>query len=140
MSLDSPAARRVLRYCLFGIGVILLVAGGVLLYVGGPRFEVRALGLVACMLGVYILRKSSLTASLRHHAVDEQLLSNAPAQRPSVRMWLVGVALIALVGVAYALLYQDAVGGYKDIVPVYIFTGSILATAAFWGYLIARIL
>jgi hypothetical protein len=36
-------------------------------------------------------------------------------------MWLVGVGLTALVGVAYALLYQDAVGGYRDIVPVYLF-------------------
>jgi hypothetical protein len=136
----DTAAKRALRYSLFGVGVVLLAAGGVLLYVGGSRFEVRALGLFACMLGVFMLRKSSLTVFLRRHALDGQLPTNAPARWPSVRMWLVGVGLLALVGVAYALLYRDAVGGYKDIFPVYLFAGAILVAAVFWGYLIARIL
>lgn len=140
MSADALAGKRVLRYWLFGIGATLLVVGGVLLYVGGSRFEIRALGLVSCMLGVFILGKSGLAAAPRRHAADEQLPSDGSVQWPSLRMWLVGVGLIALVAIAYALLYQDAVRGYKDIVPVYLFAGSILAAAAFWGYLIARIL
>ena len=140
MSLASPVGRRVLRYCLFCIGVILLAAGGVLLYVGGSRFEIRALGLFACMLGVYLMRKSGLSVSRMRRVGDEQMSADIQSQRPSAQMWLIGVGLIGLVGVAYALLYKDAVGGYQDVVPVYLFTGSILAAAGFWGYLIAKIL
>jgi len=133
--------RGLLRRSLpLGVGVILLLVGGALLYTGGSRFEVRTLGFLACLLGVYMIRKSTLRDSSRYSGAEKLSSSDGPSQRPSKKMWMVGVGLIALVGVSFFFLYEDAIGGYKDVVPVYFFTAAILVTAAFWAYLIARIL
>lgn len=135
--MSSSTAKQVWRYSLFGVGVMLLVAAAVFLYIGRSRFEVRAVGLVALVLSAYAFRKSNLSVMPR--AVNENPGTDGKSGRPSAIMWVVGVGLIALTGIAYALMYQDALDGYKNAIPAYFFAGAALTAAAFWGYLISRI-
>lgn len=138
LSLGSSTPKPLLRYCLFGVGVVLLVTAAVLLYIGWSRFEVRAVGMVALVLSTYTIRKSNL--ALISRAIDEKPRPDGQSRRPSATMWVLGVGLIALVGMTYALLYQDGVNGYRSAMPAYFFAGAALTAAAFWGYLISRIL
>ena len=55
-------------------------------------------------------------------------------------MWTVGVALLLLAGASFFYLYQDALHGYQEALPVYVFAGVGLACALVWSYLVSKVL
>jgi hypothetical protein len=54
-------------------------------------------------------------------------------------MWFVGAALLVVWGISFLYLYKDALDGYREALPVYVFAGIGLACALFWSYLSSRI-
>jgi len=55
-------------------------------------------------------------------------------------MWFVGIALLLLTGVSFLYLYNDALHGYHEALPVYLFAAVGLACALVWSYLVSKIL
>jgi hypothetical protein len=55
-------------------------------------------------------------------------------------MWIIGAALLLLTGVSFFYLYQDALHGYHEALPVYVFAGVGLACALVWSYLVSKML
>lgn len=53
-------------------------------------------------------------------------------------MWLMGVVLLAPVGISYFLLLEDAAHGGHQGWPVYLFAGTGLACVLFWSCLLTK--
>ena len=54
-------------------------------------------------------------------------------------MWLVGGSLLVLAGVAFWLLYLDALHGYHTLWPVYTFAGVMVAGTVAWAYIVMKL-
>jgi hypothetical protein len=127
------------RYGLYVLAILLLLLGGVGIYVGSHSYPIRVLGLVALTASVYLARIS------RVH--DRSDLSEArgrgkdlkTAKGPGRLLWIVSLALVPLLGAAYFLLHLDAVNGGHEAWPADVFAGVVLACAIVWGYLAVKI-
>jgi hypothetical protein len=51
---------------------------------------------------------------------------------------MAAVFLLAAWGFSFLYLYRDAVHGYQQILPVYLFAGFGLGCAVLWPYLISK--
>jgi hypothetical protein len=51
---------------------------------------------------------------------------------------IAAVFLLAAWGFSFLYLYRDAVHGYQQLLPVYLFAGLGLGCAALWPYLISK--
>ena len=118
----------------------MLVIGAVALIFGVRNFAIRSLGVAACISSVYLVRSSKVHARSSSTGIDMARAGSMERRRPKPVMWLVGAALLALVGIAYLGLHDDALGGYKETFPVYFFSGVAVVCIAFWSYLLAKVL
>jgi membrane associated rhomboid family serine protease len=127
------------RYCLFGLAILLLMLGGVGIYVGSHNYPIRALGVVAVVMSAYLVRIS--------HAHDRPGMPEASGQRrdlkiakgPGRLLWIISSALVPLLGAALFLLHIDAMNGGHEAWPADVFAAVGLACAIVWGYLVAKI-
>lgn len=55
-------------------------------------------------------------------------------------MLALGIVLLMAVGFSFHYLYRDALGGYHEVAPVYVFASVGIACTAAWAYVIAKIL
>jgi hypothetical protein len=55
-------------------------------------------------------------------------------------MLAVGIVLLMAVGFSFHYLYRDALDGYHEVAPVYVFASVGIACTAVWAYAIAKIL
>jgi hypothetical protein len=128
------------RYGLFVAAILLLLLGGVGIYLGPHNYPIRAVGLVAIMASAYLVRIS--------HVHDRPGLPKASgwetdlktAKGPGRLLWIVSLALVPLLGASGFLLHIDAVNGGHEAWPADVFAGVVLACAIVWGYLAAKIL
>jgi hypothetical protein len=127
------------RYGLFVLAILILLLGGVGIYVGSHNYPIRALGLAAVMASAYLVRIS--------HVRDRSDLPEAQgrgkdlkrAKGPGRLLWIISLALVLLLGASLFLLYIDAVNGGHEAWPADVFAGVVLACAVVWGYLAAKI-
>jgi hypothetical protein len=117
-----------------------MIAAGKAFYWGVGNFAVRAASVVGCIIAAYLIRISNLQVARQTAPVEERAEVLRNKRRPTLTMWLVGIALLITVGVAYVFLYRDGLNGYNDVGPVYFFAGAIIVCAVFWGYLVSKIL
>jgi len=130
------AQRR--RYGLFVLAVILLLFGGVLIYMGSHNFAIRAVGLGVVMVSVYLVQASNVrNRSGLPEASGEVDLPTA--RTPGRLLWVVSVSLVPVVAGAWYLLHLDAVNGGQTAWPVYVFAGVAVVCAVVWGLLVAKI-
>jgi hypothetical protein len=137
MSASHERGRR--RYGVYAVGIALLVFGGVTFFFGYRNFAIRSGAVLACMIGVYLIARSNNRGEARGWSREGPEISGGGRRGPSATRWFVGVLLVATVLIAFAFLYRDAMSGYKEVGPVYLFAGAIVVCAVFWGYLIARL-
>ena len=128
------------RYGLFVLAIVTLLSGGAALYMGSNNFAIRFLGVVACVVSVYFVRISNVRTAVVSGATSDPMVDSKVTKRPGLIMWIVGVALLALLGIAFLYLYADAQRGYHEILPVYIFAGAATSCALYWAYLVSRTL
>jgi hypothetical protein len=57
---------------------------------------------------------------------------------PGRLTWSIGVLSLILAGAAFLYLYNDALHGYHELLPVYVFAGTALACTLVWSYLVSR--
>lgn len=119
-------------YSLFALAILLLMSGGVALFIGSGHLAIRSFGLVACIASVYLVRISNIHAR-------PALPDSRATELPGRLIWIIGVASLVLLGASFLYLYSDALHGYHEILPVYVFAGAGIACAIVWSYLASRI-
>jgi hypothetical protein len=128
------------RYGLFVLAILLLLLGGVGIYLGSNNYPIRVLGLVSIMASVYLVRIS------RVHNGSSLPEARGPGKNykiekgPGRLLWIVSLALVPVLGASGFLLHIDAINGGHEAWPADIFAGVVLACAIVWGYLAAKIL
>lgn len=128
------------RYGLLALAVALLAGGGAAMFMGGHNFVVRSIGSLACITSAYLVKKSNLRLWLHSSARTVKDVSPRKLNSGFKVMLAVGVVLLVAVGVSFHYLYRDALNGYHDIMPVYVFASVGLACTFVWAYLIAKML
>jgi hypothetical protein len=128
------------RYGLFVAAILLLLLGGVGIFVGSHNYPIRALGLMAIMASAYVVRISHVhgRSGLPEASCWEADLKTAKG--PGRLLWITSLALVPLLGAAFYLLHIDAVNGGREAWPADVFAGVGLVCAIVWGYLAAKIL
>lgn len=127
------------RYGLFILAILLLLLGGVGIYLGAHNYPIRALGLAAIMASAYLVRISHV------HDRPDLLKSNGrgkdlkTTKGPGRRLWIVSLALVPLLVAALFLMYIDAVNGGNETWPVDVFAGVAVVCTIVWSYLAAKI-
>jgi uncharacterized membrane protein len=119
------------KHVLYVLGVAFLVAAIIVFAFGYHNFDVRSVGLMACFGSMPLLR-----ASKADDKVSSPLTASA-LPPPTRKMWLAGVILAIVLGIALYLLYLDALHGYREIWPVCGFAAAAIVCAAFWASLLA---
>jgi hypothetical protein len=117
------------RYGLYSLAILFLVLGGACFIAGYRSFAIRSLGLVALMVSAYFVRIS------KFHASPVPVIRE---KGPGRLAWTIGIALVPAAGMSYLYLYNDAIHGYHEALPVYVFAGVALACAIVWAYLVAK--
>jgi hypothetical protein len=125
-------------YGLFSLAIALLLLGIVGVVVGSRNYLVRVLALLAIMGSTQLVRISKVKAP-RFSPVTIDSDADIEGKKLSRRMWIVGIALLPMMGVSCLCLYEDALHGYHQAWPLYLFTGVGLACAVVWPYLLTRI-
>ncbi len=127
-------SNRMKWYGLFALATLLGVCAGVMFYMWPHNFPIRLVGLLLIMIGVYLLQKAAVLKWSHPPAVDtEDNNVRRIKRRTSPLLWAAGIVLLVLWGLSFLYLYIDAINGYHNVLPVYLFTGVGLANALFWG-------
>ena len=127
------------RYGLFVLAILLLLLGGVGIYLGSNNYPIRVLGLISIMVSVYFVKISRVYNGSSLHEARGPGKNYKIENGPGRLLWIVSLAAVALLGASGFLLHIDAVNGGHEAWPVDIFAGVALACAIVWGYLAARI-
>ena len=127
------------RYGLFVLAILLLLLGGVGIYLGSDNYLIRVLGLVSIMVSVYLVRVSRIHNGSSLPEVRGPEKNFKTEKGPGRLLWIVSVALVPLLAASGFLLHIDAANGGHEAWPADIFAGVVLACAIVWGYLAAKI-
>jgi hypothetical protein len=127
------------RYGLIILAILLLLSGGAALYVGGRNFTIRSLGLVAIVASAYFVRISRVHSRPGLSVPNGQGPDSKADTRPGRVLWTVSIALLVLAGVSYRALYNDALHGYYEAWPVYVFAAVGVVCVLVWSFLVSRI-
>jgi hypothetical protein len=136
----SESALPQKRYWLFVLAVLVLLAGGAALFMGPKNFGIWSLGLGACIVSVYLMRVSNV------HSRSVSVATGSEGTGPKAKkgrgrlIWIIGAALLPVAGASFLYLYQDALHGYHQTLPVYVFAGVAALCAVVWPYLVSRVL
>lgn len=137
MSTSQNVVRK--RYGLFVLAILLLLFAGVCIYLGSNNYPIRVLGLAAIMASVYLARISHVRDRSGLPEASGRGKDRKTATGPGRLVWAVGVALLVVLGISSLSLYRDALRGYHEVLPVYIFAGIAVVCALFWSYLLSTI-
>lgn len=144
MSVSYPGGKK--RYGLFALAVGMLLIGAVALFLewnnfarGLGGFLIWSIGLLMIVSSTYLVKISNVHARSSSVAASDPSKGSRSAKGPGLRMWLLGAASLAALGISYHYLYKDALAGYHQMWPVYAFAGSGLVCAIVLGYLFARL-
>jgi hypothetical protein len=126
------------RYGLFVLAILLLLAGAVGFYLGSHNPWIRILGLLAVTASVRLVQMSRVHdgSGLGEASGLEDLDT---AKGPGRLLWIVSLASVPVLGTSCFLLYLDALHGYHETWPVWVFTGVALACIGIWTRLVTTL-
>ena len=107
---------------------------------GTHTLFIRAIGSLACVAAAYLVKKAGVRSGLGNPTSLTKDVLPREFKRPPVVMLALGIILLAAVGFSSHYLYRDALGGYHEVAPVYVFASVGMACAAVWAYVIAKVL
>lgn len=139
MTMNSRQNMARKRYGLFVLAILLLLLGGVGVYLGSNNYLIRLLGLVSMMASLYLVRISRVRNGSSLPEVDGPEKNFKAEKGPGRLLWTVSLALVPLLAASGFFLHTDAVNGGRETWPADMFLGVALACAIVWGYLAAKI-
>jgi hypothetical protein len=121
------------------LAIALILASGAAIFIGWNDFVIRSFGVLGCMASAYFFRTSRVKGR-SDEAVENGIgTSHGTTGGPSRLLWVLsGVCALAIVG-SFAYLYKDALDGYHEVLPVYVFSGTAVAGTLVWSYLAAKL-
>lgn len=121
------------RFGLLTVAILAVIAGGVVAFMDS-RFTIRTSGLILLLIGVSLGRLAKSNDPINVVAVR-----SAAPNRPGPVLWTVAIALTLAMVIALHYLYQDALHGYHQVLPVYAVAGVGLACGSVWAAVVARL-
>jgi len=128
------------RYGLLIFALLLLFSGGATLFWGMHNFILHFVGLVMIVASTYFFRISRFYVRSSSSVASGPSTDFKTSNGPGRLLWVVSIALLLLAGASYLNLYRDALNGYHEVAPVYIFAGVGVLCAVVWSYLASRII
>jgi hypothetical protein len=136
----SQQGPRKARRGLFALAILLLLAAIAAFSMGGKDFTIRSLGVAALIASVYLIRASNVHSRPAVVITSSQGADSDAKKSGGRLMWIVGAALLPIAIASYFYLKQDALHGYHEVLPVYVFAGVAVLCTLVWSYLVARVL
>jgi hypothetical protein len=93
---------------------------------------------MALIVSANFVRVSKVHASAAPTIRTDLEADSKGEKGPGGVAWAIGIALVPAAGMSYLYLYNDAIHGYHEALPVYVFAGVGLACAVVWAYLVAK--
>jgi hypothetical protein len=127
------------QYGLLALAVILLLLGGVVIYVGSRNFAIRAVGIAIVMASAYLVQVSNVH---KRSGLPEAngVVNNRNVKAQGRLLWIVSLSLVPVLAGAWYLLHLDAANGGHLAWPADVFAGIGLVCAVVWGLLVVKIL
>lgn len=126
------------KYSLFVLAILLLALACVAFVFASNDFGIRALGLVAILASGWLIRISNVHRSSNSGNSGSARVTKS--KRIGSIWWAAGAGCLLAAGGSYLYLRNDALNGYHQVLPVFVFAGVGLACAVVWGYIAVRIL
>lgn len=127
------------RFGVVVLAVILLIIGGVLIYIGSHNFLIRAVGIAFVMASTYLIQISNARNRSAAPDASSEVNNRKTANAARRVLWIASVSLVPILAGAWYLLHLDAVKGGHTAWPAYLFAGIGLVCAVVWSLLIVMI-
>lgn len=127
------------RYGLLVLAAVLVIGGGVLIYIGAGTFAIHAIGIILIMLGAGAVRLSAVHGQKSLSGEQSESQDGPRHKGPSLLTWIIGGLLLLATGLSYLYLREYALGGGTKAFPVYLFVGVGSFCTLFWAFLIAKL-
>jgi hypothetical protein len=131
-----PSQARWKFYTLRALAAVLLVLAAVMFVLRPNNFGIRSLSLLAILLSLWLVRRSSAYAWRALGRVETGLPATGTV---GLLAWILAAASLAACGVSYFLMYRDALHGGKEVWPVYVFGVAALSLVVTVGNVVVRI-
>lgn len=125
------------RIGLFAGATASLVMGLGILYIGFYNFVIRSAGLLLCVTSAYLVKLSLRPGEVAQ--TGTQGVTGAGSTRPGILSWATGAVVLMALALSFLFLYNDAVDGYHEVWPVYVFAGMVIVCSLVWSYLIVKL-
>jgi hypothetical protein len=129
MTMSQNVPRK--RYGLFILAVLVGLSGVAALLMGPKYSVIRALAGVAFAVGVYLVRISHIHDRSDLRDTGDRGTELRTTKNPGRLLWIVSLALLALLGASGFLLHIDAVNGGHEAWPADVFAGLVLPTLSY---------
>ena len=126
------------KYILLTIAGLMLLGAIYILYFVNDGFWIHAVGLALVVMSVLVVNIPNFAKRRQMIKADDIYASADASRRPGLIMWGTGIILLIATGVSLFLLYQSAIGGYKEGWPLYLFTIVAFISGIFWAVLISK--
>ena len=122
------------------LAVLLLAFACAMFIVASNSFTMRSLGIVAILVSVWLVRVSNVHSRPSPGLAGDEGTSTRTSKRLGRVEWVVGPLSLLAAGASYLYLRNDALNGYQQVLPVYVFAGVGLVCTVIWGYLAVKLL
>jgi hypothetical protein len=131
-SMTTPQ-KNPLQYGLLSMAVLAAIGGGVIAFTASS-FTIQTIGLILLPIGVSLGRFAR-----SNDPINQIAARSAAPNRPGPILWTVAIASALATVIALHYLYQDAIRGYHQVLPVYAFAAVALICGSVWAALLARL-
>lgn len=138
MSTGQNAPGR--RYGLLALALILILSGGIVIYIGSHNFAIRAVGIAIVMASTYLVQISNSQNRSKLSAASGEMSKRDTGSVVGRVLWIFSLSLLPILAGAWYMLHLDAVNGGQEAWPADLFAGVGLVCAVVWGLLVAKIL
>lgn len=132
---------------LYTLAVVLLLAGGAAIFFNRGNFIVEALGLLAILGSVRLVKaarshpKPAVILRKESHAESAAPVKEWDTRKPTPPgrvAWSICIATLIATIASYYVMYDDALHGGHTGWPAYLFGAAAMALAISSGYIVAR--
>jgi hypothetical protein len=131
MSQQTPGKRYVLR----ALAILLFAFSCATFVLARNSFAIESLGLIALLGGLQLVRAARPASGF---TPSKWTVPGTP-KRPGRLAWILLAASLAAAGISYHFMYTDALGGYHETWPLYLFLVAGAAVLATSGYVVVNI-
>jgi hypothetical protein len=133
-SLQPPNRRK---FALLTVAFLLLAFAGVAMAKGGDDFRIRSLAMIAGFTSLACIRRINVrkpSASATEASQRAESSWATPLRRP---IGIISIVLVPIMALASFFLYRDAVQGYHQSWPLYLFVWTGVICSLCWAFLVA---